>query len=175
VGNGTPLATGARAGISAPAPLAGSHDLSRFSCGKPPLDDWLIVRARKAEGRSARTYVSTLGAVVVGYYCFAAGSVQLGEMPKPLRRNMPQAVPVILIGRLAVDTRYQGLGVGKGLLKDAMSRALAASQTVGARAVLVHAIDEEAADFYAAFGFLAFPEGSQIFFMPMETIRASLA
>lgn len=138
------------------------------------LDDWLRARALKAEGRSARTYVVTIDDVVVGYYCFAAGGVRLEEAPARLRRNMPQMVPVILIGRLAVDKRYQGLGVGKGLLKDALLRAVQAAEIVGARALLVHAIDQEAAAFYAKFGFLEYPEMSQTFFLPMETIAAAL-
>jgi len=174
MGNVTPITVKSRAGITAPAPLSSTHVLSQFSCGKPPLDDWLRFRAIKAEGRSARTYVICLGESVVGYYCFAAGAVRIDEMPKNLRRNMPQMVPVILIGRLAVDVGYQGLGLGKGLLKNALSRAVQSSKTVGARAVMVHAIDQEAAAFYASFDFLVFPQGSQTFFMPMETITASL-
>lgn len=160
--------------IEPPVPIAAEHDTDDFSCGKPPLDEWLRERALRSEGRSARTYVATVANRVVGYYCFAAGAVRLDEVPKPMRRNMPNQVPVLLIGRLAVDTGYQGLGLGKGLLKDALLRALRASAIVGARAVMVHALDEEAARFYLARGFVAFPEDSRTFFLAMETIRAAL-
>jgi GNAT superfamily N-acetyltransferase len=164
----------ARLPISAPVALTGSHALGAFDSGKPALDDWLKTRAMKAEGRSARTYVVTSGEAVVGYYCFATGGVRLDDAPTKLRRNMPQMVPVILIGRLAVDKGYQGLGIGKGLLKDALLRAVQAAEIVGTRAVLVHAIDTEAAAFYRKFGFVEYPEQSHTFFLPMETISAAL-
>lgn len=170
----TPAAPGSPEGISAPAPIAASHDTSRFSCGKPALDDWLRERALRSEGRSARTYVACLGNGVIGYYCFAAGAVRIDEVPKAMRRNMPTLVPVILIGRLAVDAGYQGLGLGRSLLKDALLRALQASGIVGARAVMVHAIDEQAAAFYAGYGFIPFPADSLTFFLPFETIKAAL-
>ncbi|MER9619394.1 GNAT family N-acetyltransferase [Mesorhizobium sp. M0207] len=134
----------------------------------------LRYRATKAEARSARTYVTCIGGkAVVGYYCFAAGGVRIDQLPKKQRRNMPSIVPVTIIGRLAVDGRYQGLGIGRGLLKDALSRALAASQIIGSAAVMVHAIDEQAAAFYAAFGFQRYPEADRTFFMPMQTIHAA--
>ncbi len=174
MGNVTPLPLRARQGVSAPSPLTSEVNLHDFSCGKSPLDDWLRYTALKAEARSARTYVTCLGENVVGYYCFASGAVRLDELPKKIRRNMPTFAPVTLLGRLAVDTRFQGLGIGKGLLKDALSRALHASTIIGSRAVMVHAIDDEAAAFYAAFGFQPFPEGGKTFFLPIETIAAAV-
>lgn len=160
--------------ISAPRPIAADDHTADFSCGKPPLDEWLKNRALRAEGRSARTYVVCEGAVVVAYCCFAAGAVRLAEVPRPIRRNMPTDVPVILLGRLAVDKRYQGRGIGSALLKDAFARGLEASAIIGARAVLVHALDEEAAAFYSAYGFMRFPETGLTLFLPMETIRAAI-
>jgi GNAT superfamily N-acetyltransferase len=159
--------------LSAPEPITPQVKVDDFSSGKPPLDDWLHRRALKAEGRSARTYVVAARSVVVGYYCFAAGAVRLAEAPKPLRRNMPDPVPVILLGRLAVDQRWQGRGIGKGLLKDALLRALAASLHIGARAVLVHAIDDDARAFYEGFDFVAYPAGTRTLFLPMETIGSA--
>lgn len=160
--------------LQAPRPITADDQTAEFSCGKPPLDEWLKHRAVRAEGRSARTYVVCTGPVVVAYYCFAAGAVRLDEAPGPMRRNMPTDVPVILIGRLAVDEHHQGRGLGSALLKDAFSRALEASTIIGARAVMVHALDEEAAAFYSAYGFVRFPESSLTFFLPMETIRAAI-
>jgi len=175
VGKITPIPLKGRPGVTAPAPLAPEHILDEFSCGKEALDDWLRFKALRSESRSARTYVTCLGQRVVGYYSFASGAVRLDELPKKLRRNMPTLCPVTLLGRLAVDRRFQGLGLGKGLLRDALSRALHASEIIGSRAVMVHAIDDEAAAFYAAFGFQRFPEESQTFFLPMETIAKAIS
>jgi GNAT superfamily N-acetyltransferase len=161
--------------LSAPAPIMPLARVEDFSSGKPPLDDWLKRRALKAEGRSARTYVVTAQDIVVGYYCFVAGAVRLVDAPKPQRRNMPDPLPVILLGRLAVDQHWQGFGIGKGLLKDALLRALAASLHIGVRAVLVHAIDDDAKAFYERFGFIAFPDGTRTLFLPIETIMSAVS
>ncbi|MEQ1901666.1 MAG: GNAT family N-acetyltransferase [Devosia sp.] len=160
--------------MGAPEPIRPDHITSRFSCGKPALDDWLKSRALKSEGRSARTYVVCAGDEVVGYYCLATGSVRIEALPKKLRGDMPSAVPVLLIGRLAVASSHQGLRIGGGLLKDALLRSLQASTSVGCRAVLVHAIDDEAAAFYAGYGFIHFPEGERTFFMSMKAIAAAI-
>ena len=87
---------------------------------------------------------------------------------------MPDPIPVMILARLAIDRQFQGRGLGSALLKDALSRMIAASKIVGARAVLVHAIDEEAVSFYAAFGFKSFPGDARTLFLPIESIAASL-
>lgn len=161
--------------LSAPEPVGPHHDLSTFGCGKPALDDWLRNRALKAEARSARTYVVCAAeAQVVGYYSFAAGGVRLEELPKSLRRNMPPIVPVTILARLAVDRRYHGVGLGKGLLKDGLTRALRASHVIGSAAILVHALDDEAGRFYARYGFVEFPENSRTLFLPIEVVARAL-
>lgn len=174
MGTVTPSTNKARASISAPAPIRAEHITSQFSCGKPPLDDWLKFRALKSEGRSARSYVVCVGNDVVGYYCIATGSVRIEELPRKLKGDMPASVPIITLGRLAVDSGYQGLSIGKGLLKDALTRSLQISQSVGCRAVVVHAIDQDAAAFYAAFGFIAYPDGGRTFFMPIKSIADAI-
>lgn len=161
--------------LSAPEPIGPHHDVSAFGCGKPAQDDWLRNRALKAEGRSARTYVvCTQTALVVAYYSFAAGGVRLEELPKQLRRNMPPIVPVTILARLAVDQRYRGAGLGKGLLKDGLLRALRASQVIGSAAILVHALDDEAGAFYARYGFVEFPENSRTLFLPIDVVARAL-
>jgi len=160
--------------IGPPSPISADHDTSGFNCGKSALDDWLKLRALKSEGRSARTYMVCAGLEVVGYYCLATGSVRVDELPKKLGGDMPAAVPVIILGRLAVHSGYQGRRIGRYLLKDALLRALQLSRQIGCRAVLVHAIDEDAAAFYAGFGFIAFPPGGRTFFLPIKSIAAAV-
>jgi GNAT superfamily N-acetyltransferase len=160
--------------IAAPAPLAEAHDRSRFDCGKEALNDWLRLRAMASEGRSSRCYVVCAGGVVVGYYSLSAGAVRhtaaQGRAPRTLRANLPDPTPVMVLGRLAVDKNYHGRGIGKGLLKDALQRALAASRLIGARALIVHALDDDAVPFYAGFGFKPFPAEPRTLFLPMEAV-----
>jgi GNAT superfamily N-acetyltransferase len=159
-----------------PEPLGASHDLSRFDGGKDALNDWLRSKAARSEGRSARCYVVCEGAVVVGYYCLAAGAVMHApaRLPRTLRANLPDPAPVLLLGRLAVDKAHHGRGIGKGLLKDALQRALAASRVIGARAIVVHALDDDAAAFYAGFGFRPFPGEPRTMFLAMETVAGAV-
>ncbi len=144
--------------ITAPAPLAPDHELDSFDSGVAPLDDWLKRRARRNEAEGAsRTFVSCVGRRVIGYYCLAAGSVLHADAVGTVRRNMPDPVPVVLLGRLAVDRGWQGKGIGGDLLSDAVLRVLAAAESVGVRAILVHAICERAKAFYEAHGFRPSP------------------
>lgn len=159
---------------TAPVPLSDQHDVSTFDCGKPPLNDWLRLRAVVAEGGSARSYVVCQNVVVVGYYCLAAGSVFHTGTPRSLRQNMPDPTPVMVLGRLAIDKRHQGRGIGRGLLKDAFARVLHASRSVGAKAVIVHAIDDEAVPFYLQYGFKQFPADQRTLFLPIADIAAAL-
>lgn len=144
--------------------------MSRFACGQAELDHWLREWAGRSEGRTARTYVVCDETSVVAYYCLAAGAVTHLHAPGKIRRNAPDPVPVIVIGRLAVDRQYARRGLGGALLKDGLLRCLNAGAIVGARAVLVHAIDDDAVRFYLHYGFAPFPPGSRTLFLPMETI-----
>jgi GNAT superfamily N-acetyltransferase len=157
-----------------PVSIAATHGLADFSCGNDDLDAWLASIALKAEGNSARTYVVCRGGKVVGYYCLATGAVARGNAPGRVRRNAPDPVPVLVIGRLAVDRSCQGQGLGAGMLQDAFRRSLQAARIVGCRAVLVHAIDAEAVAFYARYGFVEFPGGSRTMFLPLDTIAQAL-
>jgi GNAT superfamily N-acetyltransferase len=160
--------------LSPPTALEPGHDVSRFDCGKEPLNDWLKERAKSSEGRSARCFVVAQASRVVGYYCTAAGSVEREKLPKKFRRNMPGAVPVVIVGRLAVDKTRQGSGLGGALLKDALLRILGASSQIGARAVLLHALDDDALLFYRGYGFISLPEEPRTLFLPLETVAAAL-
>jgi GNAT superfamily N-acetyltransferase len=171
-----PASQDREAALSRPSPISPSHVLHDFECGKRPLDDWLKTKARNAEGRSARTYiVCREKQIVVGYYCIATGSVGRDFVPKKLRYDMPEPVPIMLLGRLAVHSAYRGKGIGPGLLKDAMLRSLQASEIIGARAFVAHAIDDEALAFYAKYGFREFPLGTKTVFLSMKAVAAELS
>ena len=163
--------------LSAPEPISDTHDLSRFDCGKDALNDWLRSRAARSEGLSARCYVVCAGRAVVGYYCLSTGAVRHDgstRAPRALRANMPDPTPVMVLGRLAVDKEFQGRGIGKDMLRDALQRVLQASRVVGARALIVHAIDDEAVPFYAGFGFRSFAGDARTMFLPMEAIKRAV-
>jgi GNAT superfamily N-acetyltransferase len=144
--------------VSAPEKLRADHDLSGFECGEPSLDDWLRRRAlQNEESGASRTYVVCAGKQVVGYYVLAVGAVAHFEAPGKVKRNMPDPVPVMVIGRLAVHQAYQGRSIGPGLLRDAILRTLQAADIAGIRAMLVRAISERARKFYERCGFIASP------------------
>jgi GNAT superfamily N-acetyltransferase len=145
-------------GLSAPEKLTPAHDLSHFECGEPALDDWLRRRALDNQERGAsRTYVVCQGRRVAGYYALAAGAVAHAAATGKIRRNMQDPVPVMVIGRLAIDSAFQGKGIGAALLRDAVLRTVQAAEIAGIRAILVHAISERARRFYAGCGFAASP------------------
>ncbi|MGA2351275.1 MAG: GNAT family N-acetyltransferase [Terracidiphilus sp.] len=144
--------------VSPPHRLSANHDLTEFSCGEPSLDHWLRNRALQNEKSGAsRTYVVCFGDRAVGYYALAAGAVAHTETTTRVKRNMPDPVPVILIGRLAIDSRFQGRGIGRDLLRDAVLRTLQAAEIAGIRAILVRAISMNAKRFYERYGFIASP------------------
>ena len=150
--------TGGMNEISPPEKLSGAHDLSAFDCGEPVLNDWLRRRALQNEASGAsRTYVVCAGRKVLGYYTLAVGAVAHAEAPGRIRRNMPDPVPVMVLGRLAVDKGAQGRHIGGGLLRDAVLRTVRAAEIAGIRAILVHAISGEAKRFYEGYGFVASP------------------
>ena len=160
--------------LSPPVAISSTHDVTVFDCGKLPLTDWLRYQALKNEGRGSRTYVVCATSRVVAYYALAAGAVERDRAPPNLARNMPKSIPVIVLARLAVDKAYQRRRIGGAILRDALKRALNASREVGARAVLVHAIDDEAVGFYRQYGFRPFPTDGCTLFMPMSHITAAL-
>lgn len=163
--------------MSAPEPLGPRHDVSRFTNGvHPSLDQWLRERAQASEGLSARTYVvcpRDEPERVVGYFSISTALEQRRILPSAkLRSGSPEQVPLLLIGRLAVDAKWRGRGLGSALLADALRRCLAASEIAGVRGVIVHAINDDAANFYKGHGFVRSPLGERVMLMPIETVRA---
>jgi len=164
---------------AAPEPITADHRLEGFACGKQPLDDWLSARALKSEAKSARTFVVTSEkgsdtGRVIAYYALATGSVAREEVPKKIRQGLPNPTPVLVLARLAVDKQHSSQGIGSALLKDAMLRTLEISKSAGVRALIVHAIDDDAVNFYAKYGFQVFPAGTKTMFLPIETLIQSL-
>ena len=141
--------------LGAPEPLLASHRLDDFDCGKPALNDWLVRHARQAQSAgSARTFVVAEAQRVAGFFSLTVGQVDTLEAPPRVRQGMGRyPVPVVILARLGVSVQDQGRGVGIGLLKDAIRRALMISEQAGIRALLTHPMDEEAARFYSRFGF----------------------
>lgn len=159
--------------LSAPVPLASSHDVTGFDCGMPALDNWLKHRALHNESRFSRTYLVCDDNRVAAYFCISAGAVERQAAPGKLRRNAPDTIPVSVIGRLAVSKAYAGRGLGADLLADALRRIAVASQSIGIGAVLVQAKDERAKSFYLACAeFIEYPADSRTLSLPIETVVA---
>lgn len=161
--------------LSAPTPLSASHELGDFDCGAPVLDEWLRSRALRNESRYSRTFVVGSGVRLAGYYCISAGAVDRVSAPSKLRRNAPEAIPVSVIGRLAVDRAFAGRGLGASLLADALGRIAFASQNIGIAAALVHAKDDAAKRFYLACAeFIEYPADSRTLYLPIEMVIAAM-
>ena len=161
---------------SAPVPLASQHELSGFDCGEPALNDWLRHRALKNESRFSRTYVVCEGNRVVASFCVSVGSVDRAAAPGRIRRNARDTIPVSVIGRLAVDRKHAGKGLGADMLSDALRRIAVASQNIGIGAVLVHAKSDAAKRFYMNCAeFIVYPENSRTLFLPIETVVAAFS
>ena len=145
--------------LHAPQPLTADHQTDAFKCGETSLDEWLKRRAllNQANGASRTFVVVDDNHTVMGYYALAAGAVHHQGATRSIRQNMPDPLPVMVLARLAVDLRAQGVQLGAGLLRDAVERSLAVAQNAGVRALLVHALHERAKQFYLYFGFQASP------------------
>ena len=145
--------------LHAPQPLTADHQLNTFNCGETSLDEWLKRRAllNQSNGASRTFVVVDESQLVMGYYALAAGAVHHQDATRSIRQNMPNPIPVMVLARLAVDIRTQGMQLGAGLLRDAVDRSLAVAKNTGVRALLVHALHERAKQFYLYFGFQASP------------------
>jgi GNAT superfamily N-acetyltransferase len=163
--------------ISAPELLAEHHDIESFDCGKSTLNEWLNKKALKAQkiGGSARIFVvCDKETHVIGYYGLSTGAINRNDAPGKVKRNMPNPIPVVILGRLAVSKLHQGQGIGPGLLRDALLRVLSAAELIGIRAVLVHTLNDNARNFYRKHGFYESPTNDHALMITIQDIQASL-
>jgi GNAT superfamily N-acetyltransferase len=150
--------------FSTPTLITSAHDVRNFDCGNIALNEFLIKYAlANTSAGIARTFVTTIESqpVVIGYFSISAGSVERENAPERVAKGTPKhPIPIALLARLAVDSKHQGQKLGEGLLKQALLKILEASKAIGLRAVLVHAKNQRAADFYAKYGFMPSPTNS---------------
>ncbi len=155
--------------------LARHHERSGFSCGKPPLDDFILRLVTQYEKRNlGRTYVAVRQgeSQVRGYYTLASGAIPFQNLPEPAAKKLPKhPVPVILLARLAVDQSARGQGLGEALLLDALRRSASLADKLGIHAVEVDAIDQQAKSFYEKYGFVPLLDDELHLFLPTATIQ----
>tara|TARA_R110000782_G_scaffold89308_23_gene171879 strand:- start:1270 stop:1776 length:507 start_codon:yes stop_codon:yes gene_type:complete len=163
--------------IAAPTLLSAEHLTSGFCCGDASLDDWLIKRALKNQysGASKTFVICEAKSRVIGFYALATGSVERNLATSNLSRGMPDPIPVIILGRLAVDENFKGRKLGASLLKDAILRTLAIANSVGVRALLVHALSEEAKRFYLKYGFKESPIEPMTLMISITSLKQHLS
>jgi GNAT superfamily N-acetyltransferase len=159
-----------------PSLISVEHEITSFDCGEPSLNSWLKSRAIKNNiSGASRCFVICDKKKVVGYYCLSAGAITRESAPKIMRRNMPDLLPVLVLGRLAIDRKYHNKGLGSALLRDAMIRSVNVAEDAGVFAILIHALSEQAKRFYISRGFGESPLQSMTLFMTIETIRTILS
>lgn len=161
--------------LSAPVLLAEQHELASFQSGEALLDEWLQKRARANQSSGAsRVFVVCEGSRVTGYYALSSCSIASAIVPGRFRRNTPHPIPVVLLGRLAVDTSWQGKGAGRSLFQDAAMRVSQAAETIGVRGIIVHAISDHARKFYLALGFTECAGAPMSLVVTLREIRMAL-
>lgn len=159
--------------FSAPQPLTANHFLGEFDCGETVLNEWLKRRAlaNQFSGASRTFVVTDPEQKVCGYYALAAGAIAHQTATSAVRRNMPDPIPVMILARLAIDQRAQGLKLGAGLLQDAVSRTVIVAQNTGVRALLVHALHDRAKQFYEYYGFQASSLHPMTLMLRLSTVK----
>jgi GNAT superfamily N-acetyltransferase len=161
--------------VTRPESLSEGHDLSEFDCGDPALNHWLRDRALTNQKSSAsRTFVVAREGSVIAYYSLSTSSLLQSRATGKIRRNMPEPIPAMLIGRFAIDRRHQGQGAGRGLLSDALRRCLQVAEQAGVRVVIVDAINEQAAAFYEHCGFSRSPVEPLLLMIATKDVAAAL-
>ena len=158
--------------LLAPVLLHAQHQTDQFSCGVASLDAWLKRRALKNQIQGAsRTYVACQADRVVAYYAIASGAVTCNDATGRLRRNMPDPIPVVVLGRLGVDSSLHGQGVGRSLVRDAALRILQAADVIGIRGMTVQALSDDARVFYEHMGFEPSPLDPNLLMITLADLK----
>jgi len=158
-----------------PVPISTAHELDAFDSGVISLNDWLKKKALKNQATGAsRCFVLCDEKKVIGYYSLSAGAINRQFAPKLMQRNMPEPLPIVLLGRLAIDKNYHNQGLGAALLRDAMLRIVSSDPHIGIFAIVVHALSEQAKRFYLSRGFVESPLQPMTLMMTLKTIRSIL-
>lgn len=161
--------------LTAPEPLTAQHDVTSFRSGVETLDRWLGQRALKNQiSGASRTFVACEGDRVVAYYALASGAVAVEAAPGHFKRNMPDPIPIVVLGRLAVDQTLQSKGIGRALVQDAGRRVLQAASAIGIRGMLVHALSDEAKAFYERVGFDPSPLDPMMLMVTLADLQGAL-
>jgi GNAT superfamily N-acetyltransferase len=158
-----------------PILLSEKHEIVRFFSGEQTLDDWLRERAfANMRAFASRTYVicPANSLQVIGYYSICMGQILSTEVLGSMRRNMPRQIPAVILGRLAIDLKWQGKGLGGALLQDAVQRSVCAAQEISARLLIVHALSAQAESFYAHYGFARLPTETPTYALDLVKIQA---
>jgi GNAT superfamily N-acetyltransferase len=157
--------------------LRPDHKIEGFDCGREELNRYLLRYAwTNQQAGAAQTYVGLVGDTVVGYHTLAVGEVKREHAPERLIKGLARhPVPIMLLARLAIDRRWQGQGIGKALLRDAMQRTLHAADIAGIRAFAVHAKDEDARNFYEKFDFISSPTDPMHLFVLLKDVKRIIA
>lgn len=161
--------------LESPSPISEHHQTISFDSGVPSLNEWLHRRAlaNQVSGAS-RTFVVCNNNRVVAYYALASGAINSSSSSGRFRRNMPDPIPVVVLGRLAVDLSFQGRGLGRALFRDAAQRVSYAADAIGIRGIIVPALSEQARSFYLALGFDPSPEEPMTLMISLADIRSLL-
>lgn len=157
--------------ITPPGPISNDHDLSRFCSGEPSLDDWLVQRAylNHTKGFSKVFVICNDNTEVVGYYALSSYAIERKDAPDI--RQAPNPIPAVLLGRLAVDQKYQGQGIGQDLMQDALKRIISAKENIGIKAIVVHALNEKVALYYKTLGFEEMPKSKLELFITVSDLE----
>lgn len=167
---------GSKLTLSAPAPLSDHHKFDGFDCGVPSLDDWLRRRALLNQASGAtRIFVTCDDGRIVAYYALASSAVATTAAPGRFRRNMPDPIPVVVLARLAISRSHQGRGLGRALFQDAARRVIHASELIGVRGLLAHAISDDAKAFYLRLGLDQSPLDPMTLMTTISDLKAALA
>jgi len=162
--------------LTAPQPLSALHQLNDFDCGVQSLNDWLSNRALKNQTTGAsRTFVVCENKQVIAFYALASSAIANHEVSAKFRRNMPNPIPVITLARLAVSQAYKGQSIARAMLKDVGLRVVDASNTIGIRGIIVHALSEQAKQFYLKIGFRVSPIKPMTLMITVKDLELSLS